>query len=539
MTESRDSKILYAINILLILLILVIVISVLYEKYENNNNNKKHTLELFANYQDVKTKTINWCKKMYKVGLLTPDQFNQCISTYKDSTSGILPSEFTVPNTGLSRNFSLYNTTSARVDSDQLSSSISGSSTNNVMLVTQTGLYMGCKSDNTLYFIKNINDSTINQQELYFTLVPQSSDTYAIMSPYERYLIASVNPEDDTSNKNTNDTNVGYTSNDTYIIDKTGNIIPITTNANLLNVNPVTTKKNINTKEWTASFTGTSIGPMSTWKVALMENNKAIFESLEYSDSYVSFNDANNSLEIIKGNNDSSIWQMIPEEQHSSSNNSAYTGNDLIVGVENILQKYKNNHTNIMCLKASISGLENLKTNIFKNYRDIAEYMATKMGQLSINQNDMNTVIKKITDMSTNYSSEIQTEIDKFNLKLTKLIKEDSDNIIEYNNYVEDLKNKVNVVLENINNNNQIMGRQQDNFVKINKDYVDINKKTQKINKIDETSNLNIDLISAYSKNNKLYVKIYPFIILILILLLLYLSYSTIMKFKHNIYHKY
>ena len=506
MTETSDSKILYAINILLILLILVIIISVLYEKYIKNFKNIKNVkiqnakqhLEPFANYQDVKTKTINWCKKMQKVGLLTPEQYDQCISTFKDATSGLLPSEFTVPNTGLSRNFSLYNTTSARIDSDQLSSSISGSTTNNVTLVTQSGLYMGCKSDNTIYFIKDINDSRINQQELYFNLVPQSSDTYAIMSPYERYLIASVNPEDDTSDSTTT------------------------------------------TKEWTASFTGTAIGPMSTWKVALMENNKAIFESLEYPDSYVSFNDANNSLEIIKGNNDSSIWQMIPEAQTSDTNNSTYTGIELKVGVENILQKYKNNHTNIMCLNAIIIGLKSLQSKISKNYRDIATYMTTKMITIDTFQNsDKITVIKKITDMSKTYTDALQTNIDTFNKKLDDLIKEDSKNTTEYNNYVADLKNKVNIVIESIKNNNQIMGRQQDNFSKINKDYVDINKKTQKINKIDETSNLNIDLISAYSKNNKLYVKLYPLIILILTLFLLYLSYSTIMKFKHNIYHKY
>lgn len=506
MTETSDSKILYAINILLILLILVIIISILYEKYIKNiknvknvkTQNAKQHLEPFANYQDIKTKTINWCKKMQKVGLLTPEQYDQCRSTFKDATSGLLPSEFTVPNTGLSRNFSLYNTTSARIDSDQLSSSISGSTTNNVTLVTQSGLYMGCKSDNTIYFIKDINDSRINQQELYFNLVPQSSDTYAIMSPYERYLIASVNPEDDTSDSNTT------------------------------------------TKEWTASFTGTAIGPMSTWKVALMENNKAIFESLEYPDSYVSFNDANNSLEIIKGNNDSSIWQMIPEEQTSVNNNSTYTGTELKVGVENILQKYKNNHTNIMCLNAIIIGLKSLQSKISKNYRDIATYMTTKMITIDTFQNsDKITVIKKITDMSKTYTDALQTNIDTFNKKLDNLIKEDSKNTTEYNNYVADLKNKVNIVIESIKNNNQIMGRQQDNFSKINKDYVDINKKTQKINKIDETSNLNIDLISAYSKNNKLYVKLYPLIILILTLFLLYLSYSTIMKFKHNIYHKY
>lgn len=105
MTETHNSKLLNAIIILLIVLILVIVSSILYEKYEkyegykktNNKQNQNQTLEPFANYQDVKTKTINWCKKMQSVGLLTPDQYNQCVGTFKDVTKGILPKEFKVP----------------------------------------------------------------------------------------------------------------------------------------------------------------------------------------------------------------------------------------------------------------------------------------------------------------------------------------------------------------------------------------------------------------------------------------------------------
>ena len=62
-------------------------------------------LEPFANYQDVKTKTVNWCNKMQKSGLLSSDQFNDCVSTFTDATTEFLPDDFKIPNTGISRNF--------------------------------------------------------------------------------------------------------------------------------------------------------------------------------------------------------------------------------------------------------------------------------------------------------------------------------------------------------------------------------------------------------------------------------------------------
>ena len=160
-------------------------------------------MEYFTNQQDIKTKTINWCDKLHKSGLLTPDQFNQCITTFNDASSGLLPKDFKTPQTGLNRNYSLYNTQqrelSSKINSENSRSSGDADNiSNDIMLSTHDGLTLACKNDNTVYLVSNINDATVKQNELYFTLVPQNTNTdtnatvYALLSPYGKYLIVNT-----------------------------------------------------------------------------------------------------------------------------------------------------------------------------------------------------------------------------------------------------------------------------------------------------------------------------------------------------------
>jgi hypothetical protein len=122
---------------------------------------KEPKKELFTNSYDIKTKTLNWCDKMKNVGLLTPNQFNQCVSTFKESTG-------------------LLQTVSENTN------------TNTIMLTNNNGLTLACKPDNSIYLVSNVNDNNINQKELYFTLIPQTDNIYAILSPFGKYLISNA-----------------------------------------------------------------------------------------------------------------------------------------------------------------------------------------------------------------------------------------------------------------------------------------------------------------------------------------------------------
>lgn len=527
MTEIPNSKLLNAIIILLIVLILVIVSSILSEKYEKyNNKNQKHTLEPFANYQDVKKKTINWCKNMQNVGLLTPDQYDQCVATFKDVTVNRLPATFPVPDTGIGRNFSLYNTASAD-KSGQLSNSFTGGNSNNFMLVTRTGLYIGCSPDNTLYTVKNINDSTLNQRELYFTLVPQTNTVYAIMSPYRRYLMANVNPSNNKSIP-TIDNSVKPNLN-----------IPVTTLASV----PSNTChfSSINT-EWTASFTGTKIGPMSTWTLSKI-NNSVTFESIQYSGFFMSFNDNNKSLEIIYGSDDTAMWTMIPEAQTVTDGKfGTYTGAEFFARGVKVLEDLKKVYIQKMCLNEMKNGLTKFQNMIKNNYAKIATEMRNILDPLHTSEelynDDIIKVLAKITSTSSNYINKINTDIsNNIDTELKDL--HEKSVVSEYDQYLIDLNNELNSVNVRITNNNKIVSRQQDNYDKINNDYADINQKTIKAKESDETAKLNIDLVNNYTLQNSYLLYIYPILILILGLVLIYLSYLTIMKFKVNIYDKY
>ena len=489
MIETPNSNILSAIITLLIILILVIIVSILYEKYKKyfnnqNQNKQKQTLEPFASYQDVATKTKNWCKKMQHEGLLTPDQYDKCISTFTDQSAGILPKQFKVPDTGLGRNFSLYDIKNANNNNgSQLSSYISGGNTNNVMLVTENGLYIGCKPNNSIYFIKNINDATINQQELYFTLVPKNDNVYAIMSAYQRYLITDTN--------------------------------------------------------WNTSFTGTEIGPMSSWIINKIENNKATFESKQYNGFFMSLSDEGNSLKIKYGISDSSTWLMIPEQttNNNTNNQGTYTGADYIFKAGQILQTYKNAKIEILCLNEIITAIKSLHSILLYNNDNAKKSIDALTSKLDASIHDI--AIQKFDDYKRLYIDPITEILTYYNGQLYRSIQTDINNKEAYDNYIIKLQTELNAIGVRIQNNNNIMDRQKNNNDNITMEYASIVKNKDKYKKLDETAKINTDLVNGYTSQNSYLLIIYPIVIFILGLGLLYLSYITFIKFKTNIYDKY
>jgi len=485
---------------------------------KHNSNSNSNSIETFANYQDVKTKTINWCKKMQAEGLLTPEQYDNCIATFKDVTSGILPKEFKVPPTGMSRNYSLYNTRSTK-----LTPKISGDNTNTVMVVTNTGLYMACNSNNDLYYIYDINDATINQNELYFTLVPQNNDVYSIMSPYNKYLIANTN--------------------------------------------------------WGAEFSGTTIGTMSSWNVSKIED-KVILESIQYSGFYLSFNGKDEPLKIIYGKDESIQWLMIPKKETSINDKyGEYTGIEYLVTKENILTNIKNITIDKLALDNIKKSLITFQENIRDNYTAIETYMQKyldrqsrlytvsnqdyqsrinsistsstitaeqqqslsdsipKPAGMNLSDNDINAAIFNISNMKNYNIQIIQEEISKIDLKINAL--DITSTIATYNKYILDIQNEIINVKSRIEQNNIIMGRQKDNYEKINEDVSYIEAKQEKNENLDTKLKLNLEIVDGYKTQTSLLVKIYPFIVVLLLLFLIYLIYLTVIKFKENIYDNY
>ena len=532
-----------------LLLIICVVVGLVYNNTENgssiiNGNIDENTIynihnihnilgnnvEKFENmnYQDVKTKTLNWCDKMQKVGLLNPDQFNQCVATFKDATSGILPKDFETPQTGISRNYSLYNT-----QAKELTSDITGDNTNSIMLTDVDGMTLACKPDNSIYLVSNINDPSVEQKELYFTLIPQSENVYSILSPYGKYLIANT--------------------------------------------------------DYGASFTGTSIGPMASWnitKIKQLENaddntNTVKIESLHFSNFHLLYDNSINGLRIVYGNTDDMVWLMNSKLQtNSTSVSDNFTGAEYYVAKENILQKIKTVGIQKICIKAAIDTFSNLSSQISNNFNNILSYLNTKLDDEqniyrlssldyqtrldSINQNsmlsdvakanlistisppsglnisddDIMMVLNKVTNVSNSFLQNLENSmVMPLRTKLTELNNTNLED--DYKTYLSSLQEELNNVNNKINQNNIIMDRQKDTYNKINKNYANqINKQT-KIEDVDNIANANIKMINTYSQQNSYLNKLYPFGIFILIIVLIYLSYITFIKFRENIWKQY
>jgi len=486
-----------AILILVIVIFITIYISILHSK-QTKQNSEKPQIESFTTYQDVKTKTLNWCNKMKKVGLLSPEQFDECVATFKDATTGILPKEFKVPDTGMPRNFSLYDTRSKT-----LTPNLTGENTNTVMLVSNTGMYMACNTDNVVYFKKNINDSSVNQQDLYFTLIPQANDVYNIMSPYGKYLIA-TGPES----------------------------------------GPTVSSGSIVTKgqDWCASFSGTSVGTMASWNINKSENNKVSFESMQYNNFFLSssMNEQDNTLIITYGTDDSMIWQMFPKAttnastEATNSDSAAY-----LVAKENVLTNLTIVKAKKISLQAIIDSLTKLQDMVRTNYVNIQNHAEQILNNMDVSANDNNSVINNIINMKNYYLQQIEGEISEINIQLTKVVKTEATVENDFETYMNKISSDLATLTSQIEQNQLIMDRQTNNYDKLNSDFSYINTKKDKIESIDKSSNLNIDLIKTYNSNNSMLNKIYPVIIVIIFLLMLYLAYLTYLKFMSNVYHHY
>jgi len=482
-------------------------------------------LESFANYQDVKTKTINWCNKMKNSGLLTSDQFDECVSTFKDVKTGILPKKFKIPKTGVSRNYSLYNT-----QIQDITPNLSGDNTNTVLLLNNMGYYMGCSSNDSIYFVKDINDSTINQQEIYFTLIPQNETVYSILSSYGKYLIANSGPN------NINDSTIptGQSSR----------------------------------QDWCSSFTGKNIGPMTNWNIKKYESennndriSKVTFESVQISNFFLSSvqNSQDNTLQIVYGSDDSTMWQIIPKESNIINSTNSDDSIEYIVTKDNILTNLALVKSEIIYIKSFKDSLSNLQNLIRNNYANIINYVNqlidnqtsnittsnpidktfTNKNNINISNNEKIDLINNIKNTKNSYIQQIEGDISKINILLNNLNKKNSEIDSEYQNFLKSLSSKLLDVKTRLKINNEIINRQQNNSDKLNIDYAYIDNKKEKSKKIDEIAKLNIDLISNYSNNNSFLVKIYPLIIFIIFIFITYLIYITYNKFMINIYHEY
>jgi len=560
----------------LIIFIIIIIILILYE-----NNFAKRKNEEFLNYQQSKTKTLNWCKKMKNVNLITPEQFDKCVSTYKELSSGVLPKQVTPPILGMEEDYSLYNTRS-----NKLSTGLIDENTNTVMFLNNTGMYMGCDSKQNVYYVKDINDSNVDKNELIFNFVPQNTEVYVLMSSYGNYLIA----------------NVGVNNSDAKI--------------------PTSQSSN---QEWNSSFTGKTIGPMVTWKVKKYESDndnltKVTFESFQMSNYFLSSTineqiiktsaDSQSSNTILKtlvinyGNDDTNIWKIIPIKKQMKNQSIDNLKATYVLDRTNMISKLASFAVKQNCIKEYINSLQNLKDIINSNYINIEYYVNTKVNIFnndivlsSEKQNaggsssDDSEVDKKVSEMTKpgvtpattktiaeqnppnrqngqnnmqsngkninmtyndklellnnikiakqKYLQQINQDISNLSQLLSTATQNNSNIQNEYNDYLSKISNDLSTINTIIQQNIMKIEDYSSEYSKLSSDITYFNDKKDEIEKIDNISTLNKDMLSKYNDSNSGLIKIYPMILFILLLIILYLMYMTYQKFMENIYYNY
>jgi hypothetical protein len=583
-----------AILVLSIVIIIILIISYLYENQKMNPN----SIEPYANYQDVKTKTKNWCKKMLNVGLLKQDQYESCISTFQDPSSGVMPKEFKTPSTGMSRNYSLYNT-----NSKELTPNLSGENTNNIMLVNNEGFYLACDKNNNAYFIKDINSPGVSQTEIYFTLIPQSNNNYSLMSSYGKYLFITSGP------------NVGDASIPTGMSSR---------------------------QDWCATFSAKKIGTMTNWLVTILQNdtnsngNKATFQSVQLTNFFLSStqNSQDRSLVINYGSDETNTWLMIPKSKTDSKTDSKVSigSTQYIVTRDLLFNKKAEVKANIISAKSTIDSLKTLQSVIRNNYDNIKKHIESlltssesfnnqdvnpdvnpdvntdvnpdtiiesfeskklkpqtqeqrdwmiktfgaenaaeiqkaadlvlsqkaqyekQLQEQSVAQNQeakakqanaqaysdiKNKVVSNIMIMKNDYLQKIEADITTINTRLVDFQKQEKDIDNDYATFLTSINSKLLETQSAIDQNNIIMDRQRHNFDKLNSVYTTIEKKSEDVEKLDKISSINTDIISKTNESNYTLTIIYPLIIFILIICLLYLIYLTYKKFMESIYLDY
>jgi len=562
----------YAIIFLFVLILACItyISSIIIKNNLLDNNNSITKKEGFLDYQDVKTKTLNWCNKMQQTGLLSADQFNQCVSSFKDTTAGLVSSGIgTDSKYGMGMDYSIYNTRAK-----QLSSSITntnadgGNNTNTIMLMTPNNQTLACKPDGSLYQVPNTDDPQVNQKELYFTLTPINETAFAILSPYGTFLAA-----DNTYN---------------------------------------------------ASMTGKSIGPLSTWNIVKITSSTAssanvsqvMIESSQFPGFHLVYDSTLNTLSIQQGQNESMIWSISAKASNDNTlltktsvlgntllTKTSVLGNTLLTKTsvlgntpdselamnvsqytvlkESILAGYKNNAMMNIALQASIDTIKKLQSLVSNNYADITNYIQNylqnqqRLYQLSssdyktrtesirnnsmINPDTQQNLINNLPAIQgLNVSSDTINQVlsainNQKNITLQYITNNallplqqqigalgaNDNTLVDYNKFIGTLQATLQDTNNQIAQNKKILERQKDKYNAINADYSYQLNKISKLEKVDNVAGLNVDLLSNYREQKGYLTKIYPVCIFLLIIGFIYLTYLTYKKFIDNVWSQY
>lgn len=139
------------------------------------------------NQEQIKNKTYNWCKKLYKNGLFDMNNYNDCIASFNHDHQGEIPNNLQQTRTGTENSFGLYNRTEKYIQNSN------PDNLDQKMYITSfNGSYLGCNSDGKFYLAQDYQDSKINQSELEWTIISLENNYVSIINSNSQYLMTSL-----------------------------------------------------------------------------------------------------------------------------------------------------------------------------------------------------------------------------------------------------------------------------------------------------------------------------------------------------------
>lgn len=450
---------------------------------------------IIKSYQDIRTKTVNWCNKLLSNGLMNNDQYNQCIANFNQTNTGILPPEFKIPRTGIDYNYALYNKSPSDLSNTKgtLSSKLNNSDNNTDInyITNSNGSYLAETANSQIYFINNINDPHNNQNDISWTLLQQSNTTqYAILSPHNNYLVANT--------------------------------------------------------DYTISSNGTVIGPSSLWNITKIDNN-ILIESVLYAKYFLTYDINVNTLGLIYDKNEHSAWTLYPQVATQSYNNANDTIDNTYTAQQvQIMSAIYNVEKQLLILQTIVDILTQLRENIKVNYDNGLNYISGQLLQLTngssngIPDSDINIIKNKILTGKTNALADINTTISNLNQQINTLRNVDYIEVYsKYDTFTTQLLMESSNVSSTIETHNTIIDRQNAIYNDYNQNYTKADSKLQKTITDDERLILNMNILSNSVKSNSTYSKLLPVIIILLICGIVILLYFTYQKFKTNVLNEY
>jgi hypothetical protein len=478
------------------------------------------------NQEQIKNKTYNWCKKLYKNGLFDVNNYNDCIASFNHEHQGEISNNLQQTRTGIENSFSLYNRT------DKYITESNPENLDQKMYITSfNGRYLGCKSDGKFYLASDFQNSNINQSELEWTIISLENNYVSILNSNSQYLMTNLNncvkAEGNSINAATK-WELKRLDNNIYLV------------SSLFPEKKLTFTVN---KEFVDLNVETGLNENAIWNLTPVNINSTGNIINEFDDTNLKAEKRNQLNNFIKGKK---IQILI--------NTEIYILRQLLhqirTNINSIKTHIDNNFENSVSAYRSLSGKYIDELNSLDEYR--RNLMTTNLNNtqyLMLTQNIQKLETKlKLTDkinMNRNMKTDLNRQLNNYMEQCTRdinnlitereeyLKRQDFDNVDnKLESYMQRLEREVETLKNKNEQNNQILIKQSKMIDSNNQEIVVNEKQIKQYDSKDDAIKRNLNIMKYNIDNlkkSKIYKIIGIVIIIIIILFIIYKSYNNIL----------